>query len=73
MAYCNLKSTEKIDKLNANPKISCMKYLKIPSNQPGKHMKLFAVRFLIYLPNHHQDMNKVSVICSELLHFEWYF
>ena len=70
MAYCTLTSTEQIDELKTNPKISPLMYFKIPSDQPRiTNKKYFTVKFLIYSPNHHKDMNKVSVLCSELLHF----
>ena len=67
MAYCTLISTEQIDKLKSNPKISYLMYFKIPIDQQkiSRNYK----KFLIYLPNHHQDLNKVSVLYSELLHF----
>ena len=34
VAYCTLISTEQINKLKSNPKISCLMYFDIPSGQP---------------------------------------
>ena len=69
MAYCTLISIEQIDKLKSNPKINYLMYFKIPSDQLKISRNTLQQKFLIYLPNHHQDLNKVSVLCSELLHF----
>ena len=69
MACCALISTQQIDKLKSNPKINYLMYFKIPGDQPKISKKTLQEKFLIYLSNHHQDLNQVSVLCSELLHF----
>ena len=61
VAYCTLISTEQIDKLKVNPIISYLMYFKIPSDQPKNQEILYS--------HYHQDLNKVSVFCSELLNF----
>ena len=70
MAYCTLISTEQIDKLKSSPQISYLMYFKIRSDQSKISRNTLQQKCLIYLPNHYQDLNKVLVFSSELLHCE---
>ena len=69
IVYCTLISAEQIGKLKPNSKISYLMYFNIPYDQPKTSRNTLQQNFLIYLSNHHQDLNNVSVLCSELLHF----